>query len=60
MLNPMRIVTLLLFQFPSNGMVFPNEPLAYDALARLIKVSIPFKRDGLSERFGQQRHNRVW
>ena len=36
------------FQFPSNGIGFPNStPL--EILAMIAKVSIPFKRDRLSE-----------
>ena len=38
------------FQFPSNGMVFPNLLVIYRYVVVLMfLVSIPFKRDGLSE-----------
>ena len=37
-----------MFQFPSNGKVFPNSGNAYVTTEGL-NVSIPFKREGLSE-----------
>ncbi len=36
------------FQFPSNGKVFPNEK-RIEILTQAKPVSIPFKREGLSE-----------
>ena len=44
------------FQFPSNGKVFPNRRFkreSYDT----IEVSIPFKREGISERYGCNNHH---
>jgi len=38
------------FQFPSNGKDFPNIVLYPIYPARFVGVSIPFKREGLSER----------
>ena len=38
------------FQFPSNGKDFPNEPeVIEDDTTIYYSVSIPFKREGLSE-----------
>ena len=38
-----------MFQFPSNGKDFPNEKFQCQAILKLKRVSIPFKREGLSE-----------
>ena len=37
------------FQFPSNGKDFPNLGSSYILNSFVITVSIPFKREGLSE-----------
>ena len=39
----------LMFQFPSNGKGFPNRKDKFAKLLRSAKVSIPFKRERLSE-----------
>ena len=43
----------LVFQFPSNGKVFPNVSKKTLPACTVIKVSIPFKREGVSERINQ-------
>ena len=40
---------MVMFQFPSNGIIVPNEGYQEKAEQRR-KVSIPFKRDNSSER----------
>ena len=47
------------FQFPSNGKDFPNYPLHRRSLAP-VEVSIPFKREGLSERVWVKRSCIRW
>ena len=37
------------FQFPSNGKVFPNPIRKWEEETEAVNVSIPFKREGLSE-----------
>ena len=44
-----RTRRIVVFQFPSNGKDFPNV-LATFGMAGCDEVSIPFKREGLSER----------
>ncbi len=43
------IITFDLFQFPSNGKVFPNSSSWWTGRRRSSQVSIPFKREGVSE-----------
>ncbi len=42
------------FQFPSNGKVFPNNG-EFLRESHSTRVSIPFKREGLSEQYEQRR-----
>ncbi len=47
---------LIEFQFPSNGKVFPNWYSVLELIHEHLDVSIPFKREGLSEQKNSKEH----
>ena len=51
--------TMVVFQFPSNGKGFPNAGAWFNCPVILVSVSIPFKRERLSELLGRKGSGRT-